>query len=305
MMKQPELGIKIAELRKSKGLTQEEVVDRCNISVRTLQRIESGEVIPRTYTIKTILGVLDYDFSEIYGNKENKFGVLVIWFKKLFFIDIDHNSSSEFVMKQLNLALIFGIIYFIQFFFHGAIEHFRFIEDGMLFSNKEPSKYFQLMKDRIEFNNCIYIFIKLIGLITFIYFQRGFIIIGGLFKNYLLRIVSFILICITLLLTIYDIVSVFYDSLERQFVLGGIALAFGVIGIIYGISLNRLHKSIGKIAKYAGIFEIIAGCFFLTIILSFFGLAIFIPARILELIIIYKVLEIIKMKQDEKIVAPE
>ena len=53
-MKQPELGLKILELRKNKGLTQEELVEKCNISVRTLQRIESGDVNPRNFTIKTI-----------------------------------------------------------------------------------------------------------------------------------------------------------------------------------------------------------------------------------------------------------
>ena len=37
-MKQPELGRKIADLRKAKGYTQEELVDKCNLSVRTLQR---------------------------------------------------------------------------------------------------------------------------------------------------------------------------------------------------------------------------------------------------------------------------
>ena len=54
-MKQPELGKKISDLRKEKGLTQEELVDLCNINVRTIQRIESGEVTPRSYTLKTIL----------------------------------------------------------------------------------------------------------------------------------------------------------------------------------------------------------------------------------------------------------
>ena len=43
-MNQPELGRKIVELRKAKGLTQEELVEICNLNVRTLQRIESGEV---------------------------------------------------------------------------------------------------------------------------------------------------------------------------------------------------------------------------------------------------------------------
>jgi transcriptional regulator with XRE-family HTH domain len=59
-MTQPELGRKIAELRKARGLTQEELVEKCNLSVRTLQRIESGEVSPRSYTLKLIFAALDY-----------------------------------------------------------------------------------------------------------------------------------------------------------------------------------------------------------------------------------------------------
>jgi transcriptional regulator with XRE-family HTH domain len=42
-MKQPDLGKKILELRKQKGLTQEELVELCNINVRTIQRIENNE----------------------------------------------------------------------------------------------------------------------------------------------------------------------------------------------------------------------------------------------------------------------
>ena len=59
-MKQPELGKKIADLRKAKGYTQEELVEKCNLSVRTLQRIESGEVVPRTHTIRVIFAALEY-----------------------------------------------------------------------------------------------------------------------------------------------------------------------------------------------------------------------------------------------------
>ncbi|EOG6895302.1 helix-turn-helix domain-containing protein, partial [Flavobacterium psychrophilum] len=51
-MKQPELGKKILELRHSKGLTQNELAEKCNLSIRTIQRIELGEVIPRSFTIK-------------------------------------------------------------------------------------------------------------------------------------------------------------------------------------------------------------------------------------------------------------
>src|SRR5690554_213162 len=64
-MQQPELGQKILELRKQKGLTQEELVDLCNINVRTLQRIEAGEVTPRSFTLKTILNVLGEDLQNL------------------------------------------------------------------------------------------------------------------------------------------------------------------------------------------------------------------------------------------------
>jgi len=64
-MKQPELGKYIAELREMKGLTQEELVSKCNISVRTLQRIESGKVVPRSYTLKVIAAALDCDLLNV------------------------------------------------------------------------------------------------------------------------------------------------------------------------------------------------------------------------------------------------
>jgi len=63
-MKQPQLGQKILTLRQEKGLTQEELVERCHVSVRTIQRIEAGEVTPRNYTVKSILNALDCDFQK-------------------------------------------------------------------------------------------------------------------------------------------------------------------------------------------------------------------------------------------------
>ena len=67
-MKQPDLGKKIAELRKARGYTQEELVEICNLSVRTLQRIESGEVSPRSYTLKVIFSALEYEVFEPAGS---------------------------------------------------------------------------------------------------------------------------------------------------------------------------------------------------------------------------------------------
>ena len=63
-MKQPELGIKVAELRQQKGLTQEQLAENCEVSTRTIQRIESGEVDPRAYTITNLNKALEYDFGQ-------------------------------------------------------------------------------------------------------------------------------------------------------------------------------------------------------------------------------------------------
>jgi transcriptional regulator with XRE-family HTH domain len=71
-MKQPDLGKKILELRQAKGLTQGELADKCNLSLRTIQRIELAEVTPRSYTIKLIFSCLEYDFYNSFDELPNK-----------------------------------------------------------------------------------------------------------------------------------------------------------------------------------------------------------------------------------------
>ncbi|MDB4304111.1 helix-turn-helix domain-containing protein [Desulfosarcina sp.] len=56
-------GILIKELRIKKGLTQEELADMTELSSRTIQRIENGEVDPRSYTLQMIAKALEVDFS--------------------------------------------------------------------------------------------------------------------------------------------------------------------------------------------------------------------------------------------------
>jgi transcriptional regulator with XRE-family HTH domain len=284
-MKQPALGRKISELRTAKGLTQEELVEKCNISVRTIQRIEAGEVTPRSYTIRTILAALDSDLSLVSDDENNLMNRITGWGRSFLLIDIDIDKPSDFLIKQLNIAWIMGIFFFMVGFFESAADYFLFKEDRMIFSTG------------------IFIAIKLISIITFAFYQRGFILIGGLFKNYLLKIMSFISIIALTVLTTYDIVSVFHDSAEKEFVNGASAITFGIIGILYGISLLRLKKSVGRISQYAGILEIIGGCFLLTLILAFIGLLLYIPSELFEIIIIFKVIEIIKIKQTESIIS--
>lgn len=56
-------GLLIKELRIKKGLTQEELADLTELSARTIQRIENGEVDPRAYTLQMIAKALDVDFG--------------------------------------------------------------------------------------------------------------------------------------------------------------------------------------------------------------------------------------------------
>jgi transcriptional regulator with XRE-family HTH domain len=111
-MKQPELGQKVIELRKKKGLTQEELVEKCNLNVRTLQRIESGEVNPRDYTIKSIFKALDYDGSNS-SNNENRIIIYLTDKIKTFYNQIQNpesmkNSKGFFY----NFFLSLGIVWF-------------------------------------------------------------------------------------------------------------------------------------------------------------------------------------------------
>ena len=120
-MNQPELGKKIAELRKAKGFTQDELVEKCKINVRTLQRIESGEVTPRSYTIKIIFAALDYNIynSSVDNlNEFNKMGIIIFnWLEQLYKYYIDLFNLKTNKMKKLTiLSTTFFAVCLVLFF---------------------------------------------------------------------------------------------------------------------------------------------------------------------------------------------
>ncbi|HXQ37240.1 MAG TPA: helix-turn-helix domain-containing protein [Anaerolineales bacterium] len=70
-MNQPDLGLKITELRQQKGLTQEKLAEYCDVSTRTIQRIESGEVEPRSFTRNSLSNILDFDLGKENTNNQS------------------------------------------------------------------------------------------------------------------------------------------------------------------------------------------------------------------------------------------
>jgi transcriptional regulator with XRE-family HTH domain len=274
-MKQPELGRKIVELRKAKGMTQEDLVDKCNISVRTIQRIETGDVMPRSYTVKTILSALEYDFDDVFDPAaQEPPPAAAAWWQTILLTDRGGEDQGA-LMRALNIACLAGVAYFVLGFLESAAEYFRY-------------------RDEFIFGTGGYVVLKIAVLVSFIFFQRGLIAVAGVFDNYLLKIICILLVGSNILVTGYDIASVFYHSQEREFMLYGVSMCFGAMGIIYGVALRRLEKNVGRVAELAGIFEIIAGIFFLTVALFFVGFIALIPAELFEIILIFRVIESIR-----------
>jgi len=63
------IGQTIREARLRKGMTQEELAEKTDISIRTIQRIENGEVDPRSFTLQSIAKVLEIDYEYLVNYK--------------------------------------------------------------------------------------------------------------------------------------------------------------------------------------------------------------------------------------------
>jgi transcriptional regulator with XRE-family HTH domain len=67
-----ETGRLIKELRIKKGMTQEELAMKTEVSARTIQRIENGEVDPRVYTLQMIARALEVDYNLFVENEPDE-----------------------------------------------------------------------------------------------------------------------------------------------------------------------------------------------------------------------------------------
>jgi uncharacterized Tic20 family protein/DNA-binding XRE family transcriptional regulator len=154
-MKQPELGIKVAELRQQKGLTQEKLAELCEVSSRTIQRIESGEVDPRAYTIQCLNAALEYDFGVENTANENlwltilhlssTFSIpiipLLLWsWKKEQSLKIDQHGR-----QVLNFQITTTLTLFAALFLLMALPAALIIMDEYGFTNFQSSSSFMLL----------------------------------------------------------------------------------------------------------------------------------------------------------------
>lgn len=266
-MKQPELGYKIIELRKQKGLTQEELVDLCNINVRTLQRIESGEVSPRSYTIKTILSALDQDYELLLENDG----------QEEFTLNVSKKEAKS-VRTLLTMAMVGGILYLISSTLEGVVDYFRFFENELVFGTTGS------------------VLLKVCSMVFYAAMVYGFLISGKVLQNYLMKIASVLVLIGCFAFYLYDIVSFYNDFVDFEVVILAEAISWGTLGILFGIAILKSDRNMRPISLFAGGMEILASFFLLTVVLSLLGWILILPAIILEVLFLYKVNGLVKEK---------
>jgi len=254
-MKQPLLGQKIQEWRKAKGLTQEELVERCNINVRTIQRIEAGEVTPRSYTVKAILEVLDVNPGEM----------------RNFEIDEVVHPKGNKLIYWLRFSFIAGIVYLVL----AVIESIMDI---------------QLLVDRKGFPlgfGYVYTFIKISVFVLFILFTSSFFKLGNFYSSLLLKVATVILMVFTSAVILEDVLT-YWMGMDIVSGLVMRSLIAGLLYVLFAASLLHLSKERGTVYLIAGALGILTGISFLTVIFAIPGLILLTLFEILLVVLLYQ-----------------
>lgn len=64
--------VTIKDFRIKQGLTQQQLADEAGVTLRTIQRIENGEVKPNLHSLNSLGRVLNADLSELSPKSEVK-----------------------------------------------------------------------------------------------------------------------------------------------------------------------------------------------------------------------------------------
>lgn len=132
----------VRDLRIKKGMTQEELAFKTEVSARTIQRIENGEVDPRAYTLQMIAKALEVDYN-IFVNDNSEtdendklqltasnwfalihlsgivplfFPTFLIWYLKRDIINgiSIHYRDSAGIQLRVWVAIIIGLIIYLK-----------------------------------------------------------------------------------------------------------------------------------------------------------------------------------------------
>jgi transcriptional regulator with XRE-family HTH domain len=273
-MQQPELGRRLTALRKERNLTQEELVEKSHVSVRTIQRIESGDVLPRMSTVKILLQALGESY-ESFSTQPTQV------------METQKSNLPNANRTTLLVAALAGAVYLVTQIILGAMDIAWLTSDGGW-----------------EFTmNTIYMSLTVVMVISYTLFARGFIALSTVFENNLLKVVAYMLIVATGGMGILDVTSLSVEEIETLWLPYAVAaLLFGALSIVFGVSLIRLQDGMGELSRIAGILEIVMGCMLITVFLFFFTYVIMIPAVVVEILVLYRGYEYLSRTESSQVV---
>jgi transcriptional regulator with XRE-family HTH domain len=252
-MKQPELGKKISELRKAKGLTQEELVEKCNLNVRTIQRIESGEVTPRSYTIRALFEALDYHWKN--GNQ-------------------DAQTTKDQVPFIFYAAIGASILYFFLSVFEMGMEQ-EFMEGNLSVS-------------LISFG-----VIKTGSYLFYILFLLGWIQLTDYYPNKLLKIALWVMVGVNAIWYVFDLMALFTEVIHLEDYLAVKISSFGFVFAFMGMGYVAYKKQFSFIPIILGVLFILVGFLFFTVFGSILALIPWTVAELVQIgLMIYLILKI-------------
>ena len=135
------IGDLISNSRKSKQLTQEELAEMSKVNLRTIQRIENNENVPRGNTLKLICNALELSISnlesELIEDKKQNYGEIIINYFFLIIINLALMSIIGFMTLDSEASL--------NSRFAGVLLSF-FIPAFIVFKTKKMSKVERLLK---------------------------------------------------------------------------------------------------------------------------------------------------------------
>lgn len=270
-MQQPELGKRLTELRKEKNLTQEELVEKSHVSVRTIQRIESGEVMPRLSTVKILWEALGEKFE---SNSTKPVQVM----------ETPKRTLPNANRMTLLIAALSGAVYLICQIILCSLDIAWYMDEGNWSSAMDS----------------IYIALTASMIISYALFARGFIALSTVFENTLLKSVTWMLMIATAgfgVLNVFSLTVEDVTALWLPYMMA--AVLFGTLGIVFGIALIRLQDSMGELSRVAGVLEIIMGCLLITVVLFFISYLVMIPAVVVEILVLYRGYEYLSRPEPE------
>ncbi len=264
MIQQPELGKRILASRKAIDITQEELKEKCHVSVRTIQRIESGIVTPRLSTIRILIAALEEDPGDWKSPDTSRAALDFV--KSIILI----NTSEEELKQSLQPAWIFGVAYLLLFLVNIGIS--------------------ALPEDHTLHTPLTFIPVYLLMIISFAGFMKGYIALARLFDVHLLKVSSYLYVIFVALALLADMLEISVVSMEE---FSGVFSFFtlmliGTASVLFGMGLLRLQDGMGRLAKLTGRLEIAFGLSYLSIILSFVGLVMLGPVLLLEIVLLAK-----------------